>query len=109
MTDIIPVKNLSTSITIKVQKSLYAIATVEAAVVPLMDFTTASFEETNQHIEVTLVLDEHSVGSIQDIEKAFLNNLVHESLREKIAARTEMERNLVLAYAFSNSKLMVNQ
>lgn len=109
MTDIILVKNLDTSITIKVQKSLYEIDTVEAAVIPLMDFTTVSFAATNEHIEVTLILDEHSIGSIQDIEKAFLNNLVHESLRKKIAVNTETERNLILAHAFSNSKLMVNQ
>ncbi|ROR22260.1 His-Xaa-Ser system protein HxsD [Vibrio crassostreae] len=109
MSSSIPTKNIDSILTVRVQKSLYKVETVEAAIIPLMDVTTAFLSKCNEHIEINFTLDDTQSISIQDVEKAFLNNLIHESLREKIARETETERNLILAHAFSNSKLMVNQ
>lgn len=107
MSEIIPTKNINEKISIKVEKKIYSLLIIESAAIPLSDISTMSFRSIDDYIEVSFTLDDNSNFSSNDIKKSFLNNLAHESLREKIAQSTEIERNLILAYAFSNTKLMV--
>jgi His-Xaa-Ser system protein HxsD len=41
-----------------------------------------------------------------DIQARFQNELLDQHLRQTIAVETKVERDLILAYAFSNTKLL---
>lgn len=102
----ITTKDVTNLVVIKVDKSMYTLDVVEASTIPLSVFTTSTIIDDGDNYKVEIKKDEDSDLSLLDIEKAYKNNLIHESLRQKIFDKTEMERNLILAYTFSNTKLM---
>jgi His-Xaa-Ser system protein HxsD len=99
-------KDITDTVVIYVDKISYDLEVVEASIIPLSLFTTSTITDNVDSYKVEIKKDIDSEITLFEIEKAYKNNLIHESLRKKIFDKTEVERNLILAYTFSNTKLM---
>lgn len=102
----IDILNTDNTVVFTIDKALYELEMIEAASIPFMPFSTIEISANPSAYLVTIMKDSDSNITPEELKKALLNNLIHESLRRKIADKTEMERNLILSYTFSNTKLM---
>lgn len=86
---------------------LFSIDVVQRAALKFSEDASFSFglpDETT--ITVDLEIRDGRNASVAQLVANFRNEVLDQQLRERIAKETESERNLILAYAFSNTKLI---
>ncbi|MCF2848930.1 hypothetical protein NH514_16905 [Pseudoalteromonas sp. ACER1] len=88
------------------KKNLYSLEEVQSACYLYTEYASFNFNENENEIEVEITSYPSSDLGSEDIVHLVKNQLFLESLRTKIALKTEAERNLILAYAFSNTPLV---
>ncbi len=88
------------------KKNLYSLEEVQSACYLYTEYASFNFNENENEIEVEITSYPSSYLGSEDIVHLVKNQLFLESLRTKIALKTEAERNLILAYAFSNTPLV---
>jgi His-Xaa-Ser system protein HxsD len=92
--------------TIAVAKSVYDFDCIQRAAVTLANVAAFNFRETNETIDIDIRVRLPSTLTSKDIADRLLVELLDQRLRQQIAAETKAERDLVLAYAFSNTKIV---
>ncbi len=102
----IKVKDITGLSAVNFDKSLYSLEELQAAAYLYTEFSSFNFSYTGNEFLVDIQQLPNSDLNSEDIMHLFKNQLFMESLRTKIASKTETERNLILAYAFSNTPLV---
>jgi His-Xaa-Ser system protein HxsD len=88
--------------------AVYAIETVQKAALKLTGFCSFDFDATQPGlIRVRLnPLASHHVVDVVELVSRLKNEVLDQHLRALVARETEDERNLILAYTFSKTKLV---
>lgn len=89
-----------------IEKSIYDLDCVQRAAASLGSLASFNFSETTSTITVLISVRSPSTLTGKDIGDRLLSELLDQRLRQQIAAETKTERDLVLAYAFSNTKIV---
>ena len=91
---------------VNIDKNLYSLEELQAAAYLYTEFSSFNFKDKENEFVVEIQKLPNSDLNSDDVVHLFKNQLFIESLRSKIASKTEVERNLILAYAFSNTALV---
>lgn len=102
----ISIKDVTGLSKVSFKKNLYSLEEVQSACYLYTEYASFNFSENENEIEVEITSYPSSDLGSEDIVHLVKNQLFLESLRTKIALKTEAERNLILAYAFSNTPLV---
>jgi His-Xaa-Ser system protein HxsD len=94
-------------ITIRIDLRVYPLETAQRAAFRCTDIASFAFSMVGeQGLEVT-VTPKSTVSIAPDqLTARFHNELLEQKLRQTVADETKNERDLILAYAFSNTKLL---
>jgi His-Xaa-Ser system protein HxsD len=92
--------------TVLVDKSVYDLDCVQRAAASLTNLASFNFQDCDGNISITICIRSPTTLTSNDLSDRFLNELLDQSLRQRIATETKTERDLVLAYAFSNTKIV---
>ena len=88
------------------EPSVASLDALQRAAVKLTGLCSFDFAPAGDRIDVTVSFPfKHQVDTDEVIGR-YRNEVLDQSLRERIATETAQERNLILAYAFSNTKLI---
>jgi His-Xaa-Ser system protein HxsD len=104
--DNITIKDVTGVSKIIFKKSLHSLEEIQSACYLYTEYASFLFDDTDLDIEVEVTVFPSSDLNSDDIAHLVKNQVFIESLRTKIAIKTEAERNLILAYAFSNTPLV---
>ena len=86
---------------------VYSLTTIQKAALKFTDAFSFQFEADNGRVKVTVrPLSDAYTASDSTIERLLHNEVLDQHLRALVASETETERNLILAHAFSNTKLI---
>lgn len=86
---------------------VYALPTIQKAALKFTNLFSFQFEMTDGKVNVRIhSLSDAFTAVDSTIERALHNEVLDQHLRAIVARETETERNLILAYAFSNTKLI---
>jgi His-Xaa-Ser system protein HxsD len=87
--------------------TVYALSTIQRAALKFTDMFSFRFELSAGQVNVGIrPLSEVFSANDSTIEQQLHNEVLDQHLRALIALETETERNLILAHAFSNTKLI---
>jgi His-Xaa-Ser system protein HxsD len=87
--------------------NVYALTTIQKAALKFTDTFSFQFEADNDRVTVTVrPMSDAYTASDSTIERLLHNEVLDQHLRSLVARETETERNLILAHAFSNTKLI---
>jgi len=94
-------------ITINIDSRVYTLDVVQRAAFRCTDLASFDFSVVSDcEISVVITIKSSVALDPSDIRARFQNELLDQQLRQTIAAETKIERDLILAYAFSNTKLL---
>lgn len=97
----------STPFTLEIDERIYDLECVQRAAAALSNIASFNFSlKSPGVISVTVSVRSPSTLSHKDAADRLLIEVLDQQLRQKVADETKTERDLVLAYAFSNSKLI---
>jgi His-Xaa-Ser system protein HxsD len=102
----IPSIDLANKAILVVSSNTYSMQNLENASYKFTGFASFNFTEINSEIKVEIEALPNAELTANDVYHLLKNQLLSESLRQKIADQTQTERNLILAYAFSNTALV---
>ena len=86
---------------------VYSLTTIQKAALKFTNAFSFQFEITDAKVNVRIhSLSDAFTATESTIELALHNEVLDQHLRAIVARETETERNLILAYAFSNTKLI---
>lgn len=94
------------SCTVTVEKAIFDIDCTQRAAAALSGVASFNFRDLPNTLEITISVRTPSTLTGHEVRDRFLNEILDQQLRQRIAAETKTERDLVLAYAFSNTKLV---
>lgn len=108
MTETIPVTHLQVGdyVVLDFKKADTAEFDLQSVAVRFADIAGVHIDSQDDLWIVTISLLSHTSMPALDIARQFANGLIDQKLRSVIAQKTEMERNLILSYAFSNTRLV---
>jgi His-Xaa-Ser system protein HxsD len=87
--------------------NVYALSTIQKAALKFTDTFSFRFELDNDLVIVQIQsLSDSYAAAGSTIEQLLHNEVLDQHLRFIVARETETERNLILAHAFSNTKLI---
>jgi His-Xaa-Ser system protein HxsD len=87
--------------------NVYALSTIQKAALKFTDTFSFRFELNKDRVRVGIrSLSDAYTAVDSTIEQLLYNEVLDQHLRGVIARETEIERNLILAHAFSNTKLI---
>jgi len=103
----IPAKQLAVGdfVLMKLNPVKHSEQRVQAAALKLSDLAGFEINDVDGQLEVTISAFSQSMPAA-DIARHFSNELIDQALRARIAEETAAERNLILSYAFSNTRLL---
>ncbi len=102
----IPILDVDKKQTLTVSSDLYSLKSIESASYKYSGFASFNILPNSESYEIEIESLPNSELNVQDVYHLLKNELINESLREKIAKDTEVERNLILSYVFSNTPLV---
>ncbi len=88
------------------EPSVASLDVVQRAALKFTNLCAFEFSPHESGVEVTVKFPFRLEVDRDDLIGRFRNEVLDQALRERIAAETAQERNLILAYAFSNTKLI---
>jgi His-Xaa-Ser system protein HxsD len=95
------------AITVRVDSRVYSLDVVQRAAFKCTDLASFQFSVVNdQALDVTATVKSTLTIAPGEVAARFHNELLDQKLRQTIADETKTERDLILAYAFSNTKLL---
>jgi His-Xaa-Ser system protein HxsD len=95
------------AITIRVDSRVYSLEVVQRAAFKCTDLASFQFSVVNdQALDVTATVKSTLTIAPGEVTARFHDELLDQKLRQTIADETKAERDLILAYAFSNTKLL---
>jgi His-Xaa-Ser system protein HxsD len=94
-------------VTIRIDLHVYPLEVAQRAAFRCTDIASFEFSMVSeQNLDVTATLKSTLSIAPDDLTARFHNELLEQKLRQTIADETKNERDLILAYAFSNTKLL---
>jgi len=94
-------------IAIAIASKVYSLDVVQRAAFRCTDMVSVEFSfASDQEIIVLLTVKPNISIEPSTLRARFHNELLDQQLRSVIAAETKVERDLILSYAFSNTKLL---
>jgi His-Xaa-Ser system protein HxsD len=94
-------------VTFRFDVRVYPLEVVQRAAFRLTNFGSFDFSiGADNGINVTLTVKPGLTVVLGDIQARFQNELLDQKLRQTVADETKTERDLILAYAFSKTKLL---
>ena len=97
----------SDPITMRIDMRVYQLETVQRAAFRCTDIASFAFSiSDNQGLDVTATPKSTLSIAPDQLAARFYNELLEQKLRQTVADETKNERDLILAYAFSNTKLL---
>jgi His-Xaa-Ser system protein HxsD len=95
------------SVTIRIDLRVYPLEVVQRAAFRCTDIASFDFSIVAEHdVDVTATTKSALSIAPGDVTARFHNELLDQKLRQTVADETRNERDLILAYAFSNTKLL---
>ncbi len=91
---------------LKIEKAIYDLDCVQRVAATLSNLAAFNFSEASETVTVLISVRSPSTLTDKDIGDRFLVELLDQRLRQQVAVETRTERDLVLAYAFSNTKIV---
>lgn len=92
---------------IDVDLTMYSIDAIKNVCYRYADNSPSTLAKSNNKITITFSLpDNYTSAKIKEFTESFNADVLDSDLREKIRSETEATRNLILAYAFSDSALI---
>ena len=88
------------------ENSVASLDCLQRAALKFSGLCTFCFSTTSDATTVTLSFPFAHQVAVDELVGRYQNEVLDQVLRERIAAETADERNLILAYAFSNTKLI---
>lgn len=86
---------------------VYSLSTIQKAALKFTNSFSFQFETAGKHVNVRIrSLSDAYTARTSSIELTLHNEVLDQHLRAIVAKETETERNLILAHAFSNTKLI---
>lgn len=102
----IPARLVGDCVELEFDESVYSLDTVQRASLKYSDLASiAIFRVDSGSICAKASLFDDAGISADEFGKIFVNEVLDQALRERIAEQTSTERNLILSYTFSRSKL----
>lgn len=102
----IPSVDLTNKSILIVSDEMYTLKNVQNASYRFTGFASFNIYNKEENFVIEIESLPNSELTSEDVYHLLKNELISESLRQKIADETEVERNLILAYAFSNTTLV---
>lgn len=100
---------MSEPFTIKFDAAVYSVETLQRAALKFTDACSFDFRVGAEGLEVSVSSLTETYGLRTDeIAAKYRNEVLDQHLRAIVAKETENERNLILAHAFSNTKLIAS-
>jgi His-Xaa-Ser system protein HxsD len=97
----------SNPVTIRIDLRVYPLEAAQRAAFRCTDIASFEFSmASEQSLDVTATPKSTISIAPNDVAARFHNELLEQKLRQTIADETKSERDLILAYAFSNTKLL---
>ena len=94
-------------VTVRIDLRVYPLEVAQRAAFRCTDIASFEFSMTGeQSLDVTATPKSTLSIAPDDIAARFNNELLEQKLRQTVADETKSERDLILAYAFSNTKLL---
>lgn len=94
-------------LSIEFEQAIYPVEVLQRAALKFTDVCSFNFRIADAKIAVEIVpLNDSYALCADDFEGRYRNEVLDQHLRAIVAKETENERNLILAHAFSNSKLI---
>ena len=95
------------SVTIRVDLRIYPLEAAQRAAFRCTDIASFEFSLVGEEgLDVTATPKSTLSIAPESLAARFHNELLEQKLRQTIADETKSERDLILAYAFSNTKLL---
>ena len=88
-----------------IDPKIFSIDTVKRTLLKMSAEVSGDLTTTDEDIVCTLFRKKDAIESLEDLEHHFRVELLDEDLREKVAAKTESLRNIILAHTFSKTTL----
>lgn len=103
----IPSRLVGENVEIEFDESIYSVDTVQRASLKYSDLASISISRTDSgSLRAKATLFDDAGISADELGKVLTNEVLDQALRERIAEQTSTERNLILSYTFSRSKLI---
>jgi His-Xaa-Ser system protein HxsD len=103
----IPVRLVGDSVEVEFDESVYSLDTIQRASLKYSDLASiAIYRGTPGSLCAKAALFDDAGISADELGKVLVNEVMDQALRERIAVQTSTERNLILSYTFSRSKLI---
>ena len=97
----------SEQVAIKLDARVYSLDVAQRAAFKCTDLASFEFALVPEHeILVTATVKSGITIDLVEFHARFRNELLDQKLRQTMAEETKNERDLILAYAFSNTKLL---
>jgi His-Xaa-Ser system protein HxsD len=94
-------------LTVAFDSDVYSLPTIQKAALKFTNLFSFQFEMAGKNVSVRVrSLSDAYTATTSSIELALHNEVLDQHLRVIVAKETETERNLILAHAFSNTKLI---
>lgn len=103
----IPTRLVGDSIEVEFDESVYSLDTIQRASLKYSDLASiAVCRSASGTLCAKATLFGDAGISADELGKVLVNEVMDQALRERIAEQTSTERNLILSYTFSRSKLI---
>ena len=97
----------ATAYSLSLDTRVYSLETAQRAALKFSDFASYDFAQVGEHeILVSVTFKTGLDVDVRDFEFRYRTELLDQHLRQQISAETKNERDLILAHAFSNTKLL---
>ncbi len=90
------------AITVEFQEAVQSLDALNAAAYRLLDAASCQIEKSDGNIVCRLTLKNSAKQDAESIRCRFLDCVTDENVRERLAAKTEPVRNLILSLAFGS-------
>lgn len=87
---------------VEFDEATYSVAALNAAAYRLLDLASCQIEKVNGRYVCLLTPKGAATVDLKVLRTRFIDCVTDESLRERLAARTEPVRNLILSLAFGS-------
>lgn len=102
----IPAAQIGDSVRLEFDALVYSPDAIKRTLLKMSRDVSGEIEIASQTMICTLFRKESAADSIDELAHAFRIELVDEDLRERVSAKTEAIRNVILAHAFSRTNLV---
>lgn len=96
------------ALSLVVDSRVYDLVVVQSTAHRFSTTYSFNFELNGCQLTITAVPKPGLTVNQSEFNAAFLNELLDQQLRKVVAVETKTERDLILAYAFSNTKLIAS-